>query len=79
MLEKPPMNIQRLILHIISGTGFGVRLLWPEEATKENLSDREAGYSSLGPPEGHTMSLCDGVSTLLEQLCGCCSLQVAAE
>jgi cytochrome P450 len=44
----------RLALHVISQSGFGVRLQWPHEEPDSII------------PEGHTMSFKDALGTLLE-------------
>ena len=46
----------RLSLHVISQSGFGVRLQWPHEQETEPV------------PEGHTLSYKESLSTLLENM-----------
>lgn len=64
-----PADAMRVALHIISMVGFGVRLLWPGEAIKEE--DQIAGttnYGSSEAPPGHTMSFAHALESLLENL-----------
>ena len=51
----------RLSLYVISYAGFGVKLLWPHEASEE------AGHAD-GIPEGHSLSYKDALSALLENI-----------
>lgn len=67
-LEEVPTDTMRLTLHVISRTGFGVRLLWPGEKPDEKTSSRDATYSSNEPTGGHTMSFEHALDTLLGNL-----------
>ncbi|RDW92411.1 hypothetical protein BP5796_01805 [Coleophoma crateriformis] len=67
-IKDVPTDTMRLALHIITRIGFGVRLLWPGESLGEKQSEEDAAFSSNEPPEGHSLSFEDSLSTLLERL-----------
>ena len=54
-------------LHIISRSGFGVKLLWPEEtlADGEELEEGYEKFTSLEPMEQHTMTFKESMHTML--------------
>ncbi|KAK3058249.1 hypothetical protein LTR09_001327 [Extremus antarcticus] len=55
-LKDIAAQAMRLSLHVISCSGFGVRLQWPHEQAESDI------------PEGHSLSYKDALSTLLENL-----------
>lgn len=63
----------RLSLHIISRSGFGVRLQWPGEveAPSEEIDQSflsKQGVSGSGKSAGHTMTYTDALGTLLHNI-----------
>lgn len=60
-IEDVAAATMRLSLHVISRSGFGVRLQWPHEEMSEK------GEAGTIPP-GHTMTYKDALSTLLENI-----------
>ncbi len=67
-IEEVPKDTMRLALHIISATGFGVKLLWPGENGIENEGANETSYSSNSPPKGHSMSFEHSLEVFLDNL-----------
>lgn len=67
-ITEVPEDTMRLTLHIISRIGFGVRLLWDGETSKEKASAQDAVYSSNIPSGEHTMSFERSLNVLLERM-----------
>jgi hypothetical protein len=69
-----PDDAMRLSLYIISRSGFGVRLQWPEVETDGDTEDGElkgagAGdIDAMGISNGHTMTYTDALQTLLHNI-----------
>lgn len=61
-------DTMRFALNIIGYVGFGLRLLWPGQPLPADTDSKRQKYSSLTPPEGHSMSYVDAVSILLERI-----------
>lgn len=61
-------DIMALTLHIIGYVGFGLRLLWPGQELPPDTDPKLIKYSTLDPPEGHTLNFIDAVAKTLDHL-----------
>ncbi|KAL5629717.1 hypothetical protein BROUX41_001323 [Berkeleyomyces rouxiae] len=61
-------DTMKLTLHIISYVGFSLTMLWPAQLFRRPVDPRNEKYTSDVPKDGHTMTLIDSLSNLLEYL-----------
>lgn len=64
-----PLNeCAELSLHVISAAGFGVPQLWPHQSEDVLEGDPMGGFGGKRLMGGHTLSLKDGLQSLLMNL-----------
>lgn len=57
-----------LALNIIGYVGFGLKLIWPGQEWPAAEDARLKKYGVLEPPQGHTLSFAESLSTVLDKI-----------
>lgn len=65
-IKSLPDDTMRITLYIITAIGFGVRLLWPGETSKESDGSGLITFPDE-PADGHTMSFQASIKLVLEE------------